>query len=181
QEFLGRHVRQEELRVDRIAGDARDDAAVRHVVTARQRDLQHRAGGLAHRVLIGREHPALDQPARKRLAAIASALCRTLNRYVLAAEGQNKQREQRTVTDVAFPQGLVERVGAKIANDGVALLGDVRPGFRLWCPGLRRPTTLAGLGCAFVRLYPVGNRLDVAGVRVEVVPDLVGLARLAVY
>ena len=154
EELLGRHVRQEELRVDRIAGDARDDAAVRHVVAARQRDLQHRAGGLAHRVLVGREHPALDQPAGKSLTAGASALRRALDRYVLAAEGQNEQRQQRAVIDIAFPQGLVKRVGAQIADDGVALLGDVRPGFRLRCLGLRRPTTLAGLGRALVRLAP---------------------------
>jgi len=56
-----------------IAGDARDDAAVRHVLAARQRDLQHRAAGLAYRVLVGREHPALDQPASKRLAAVPSS------------------------------------------------------------------------------------------------------------
>ena len=83
----------------------------------------------------------------------------------------------------------MQRVGAQVADHGDALLRHVRPGshgrrvFVVASAGRRTgrgPGAVRGFGGLLRLGQPVGDGLHLAGARVDVVPDQVGLAGLAV-
>ena len=187
QELLRRHVRQPERGADRLAGDPGERPALRAVLPAGQHAGQHPARGLAQQIAVGRQHAAFGERAADRLAVVAAQVAAAVDGDVVAAEGEDQHAEQGVVLDRRVGERLMQRIGAQVADHGDALLRHVRPGprgrrvvvaaARRAAAAVRAARGLAGL----LRLgQPVDDGLDLAGARVDVVPDDVGLAGLAV-
>lgn len=134
EELLRTHVRQEFIGSDSLAGDARDHTAVRHTAAARQNVDQHRANGDPKRVTIEGELAMLieqgDRMAREALAGIKRSICTGVDADVLPGEGQNHESHQHVILDRRAAERIMERVGAKISDHVMALLGHVGANLR---------------------------------------------------
>jgi len=91
QKILRTHIGQEVISADRLAGDARDDAAVRPVLAARQDIDQHRTSRLLEHLAVEGELAVLvDQPGgMSREARITIGIARG-GADILPGEGEHQ-------------------------------------------------------------------------------------------
>ena len=182
QKLLRAHVRQEGVRADRFAGDARDDAAVRAVLTARKDIAQDRTGDLVQGLPVEVELALLgDEPDDVPLdpcMAVGIVRCTRGNADVLTGEGKNEQGKKSVLLDRRTAERFVQRIGANVADHLVSLARHVWPWLRH-----RGCVVTSGRGALglLVRLRdPIGDGLDLA-TAVEIHADVVGFTGLAIH
>jgi hypothetical protein len=165
-----------------LAGDVRPWAAVGHVVSAREGGDQHVPGCGADQFEVRGEDAAFGDCRGNGLAIEGAHVGAALDGNVLAGECQYQQPEQRAVLNPAFPQRLVERVGAEIPDHRETFLGHVRPGLGLRGGRVRRWSERILVG---LRRFPgireaIDDSLYRTRIGVEVMADPVIFARRAV-
>nr|BAB16213.1 hypothetical protein [Rhizobium rhizogenes] len=130
QEILRAHIREIAIRADGLAGDTRNNTAVRHTAAARKHIDQRRTRSNPQCVDVeGQLAAAVEQPNRmasEPLRTEDGVVCTRVDPDVQTGKGEHEERRQRVVLNRCASERLVQRVRSEVTDDVVALLRDIR-------------------------------------------------------
>jgi hypothetical protein len=128
EEFLGRHVWKVSVGGNGVAGEAGGETARIKARPAGEHESEQFACGVAEKVEILCEMASFGDALKEALALIANVVT-GFNVDIVCVEGEEQHADEGDVVEGVFAKGFGERIGAKVADDRHALLGNVGPGF----------------------------------------------------
>ena len=128
EEFLGCHVRKVGVGGNSVAGEAGGETARIKARPAGEYESEQFACGVAEKVEILCEMASFGDALKEALALIANVVT-GFNVDIACVEGEEQHADQGDVVEGVFAKGFGERIGAKVADDRHAFLGNVGPGF----------------------------------------------------
>jgi hypothetical protein len=128
EKILGCHVRKVGVGGNGVAGEAGGDTARIIARPAGEYESEQFACGVAEKVEILCEMASFGDALEEALALIANVVT-GFNVDIDRVEGEEQHADQCDVVEGVFAKGFGECIGAKVADDRHAFLGNVGPGF----------------------------------------------------
>src|SRR5208282_2821469 len=126
--ILRRHVGKVSVGGNRVAGEEGGDTARIKARPAGERESEQFARGVAEKGEILCEMAAFGDALEDTLA-LGPGVVTGFDLDIVGVEGEEQQADQSDVVEAVFAKGFGERIGAEIADDRHALLGNAGPGF----------------------------------------------------